>query len=168
MACTCVLGHFSRVPLFVTPWTVAYQAPLSMGFPRLLLQGVFLTQGSNPRLLQLLHCRWILYLLSHRGSPCGQLGPIKTSSLLKPSWTSLMHPIPSSHPLLTSHQQGQSLPEHQNNLSCLVLSGESYPFQGLHQLQKPWQPCSTPRVDMESYCLATPGPHPLRSVRMTV
>ena len=24
----------SRVPLFMTPWTVAYQAPLSMGFPR--------------------------------------------------------------------------------------------------------------------------------------
>ena len=25
---------FSRVRLFVTPWTVALQAPLSMGFPR--------------------------------------------------------------------------------------------------------------------------------------
>ena len=24
----------SRVQLFVTPWTVAYQAPLSMGFSR--------------------------------------------------------------------------------------------------------------------------------------
>ena len=24
----------SRVPLFVTPWTVAYHAPLSMGFSR--------------------------------------------------------------------------------------------------------------------------------------
>ena len=24
----------SRVPLFATPWTVAYQAPLSMGFSR--------------------------------------------------------------------------------------------------------------------------------------
>ena len=30
----CVLSHFSRVPLFVTPWTVARQAPLSMGFSR--------------------------------------------------------------------------------------------------------------------------------------
>ena len=26
--------HFSRVQLFVTPWTVALQAPLSMGFSR--------------------------------------------------------------------------------------------------------------------------------------
>ena len=28
----CVLSHFSRVQLFVTLWTVACQAPLSMGF----------------------------------------------------------------------------------------------------------------------------------------
>ena len=25
---------FSRVQLFATPWTIAYQVPLSMGFPR--------------------------------------------------------------------------------------------------------------------------------------
>ena len=29
-----MLSHFSRVRLFATPWTVAYQAPLSMGFSR--------------------------------------------------------------------------------------------------------------------------------------
>ena len=29
-----VLSHSSRVGLFVTPWTVALQAPLSMGFPK--------------------------------------------------------------------------------------------------------------------------------------
>ena len=29
-----MLSRFSRVQLFVTPWTVACQAPLSMGFPR--------------------------------------------------------------------------------------------------------------------------------------
>ena len=35
-----------------------------------LLQGIFPTQGSNPGLP---HCRWILYHLSHKGSPvlCG-------------------------------------------------------------------------------------------------
>ena len=52
----------SRVPLFVTPWTVARQAPLSMEFSRqeyrvgchFLLQGIFPTQGSKPGLL---HCR---------------------------------------------------------------------------------------------------------------
>ena len=31
-----------------------------------LLQGIFPTQGSNPGLP---HCRWILYWLSHKGSP---------------------------------------------------------------------------------------------------
>ena len=54
------------VRLFATPWTVACQAPLSMGFSRnntgvcchTLLQGVFPTQRSN---LGLLHCRWSLY-----------------------------------------------------------------------------------------------------------
>ena len=30
----CMLSHFSCVQLFVTPWTVACQAPLSMGFSR--------------------------------------------------------------------------------------------------------------------------------------
>ena len=46
----------SRVQLFATPWTVAYQAPPSMGFSsksagvdcHFLLQGIFLTQESNP------------------------------------------------------------------------------------------------------------------------
>ena len=57
-----------------TPWTAAYQAPLSMGFSRqehwgglpCPPPGIFLTQGSNPGLLR---CRWILYWLSHLGFP---------------------------------------------------------------------------------------------------
>ena len=32
--CVCVLGHFSHVRFFSAPWTVAHQAPLSMGFLR--------------------------------------------------------------------------------------------------------------------------------------
>ena len=32
--CVCVLSHFSLVRLFATAWTVALQAPLSMGFSR--------------------------------------------------------------------------------------------------------------------------------------
>ena len=32
--CMCVPGHFSCVRLFATLWTVAHQAPLSMGFSR--------------------------------------------------------------------------------------------------------------------------------------
>ena len=60
----------NRVQLFATPWTVAHQAPLSMGFSRqeywsgLPSLGIFLTQGSNPGLP---HWRQMLYPLSHRG-----------------------------------------------------------------------------------------------------
>ena len=32
--CVCMLSHFSHVQLFATPWTVAHQAPWSMGFSR--------------------------------------------------------------------------------------------------------------------------------------
>ena len=32
------------------------------------LQGIFLTQESDLRLLCLTHCRWILYQLGHQGS----------------------------------------------------------------------------------------------------
>ena len=28
----CVFSSFNRVQLFLTPWTIAHQAPLSMGF----------------------------------------------------------------------------------------------------------------------------------------
>ena len=64
-----MLSHFGHVQLFVTPWTVAGQAPLSMGFSRqenllnagmgchVLLQGVFPTPGLNSSLLGLLHCQ---------------------------------------------------------------------------------------------------------------
>ena len=53
----------SPVQLFVTPWTVAHQAPLSMGFSRQEYGsglpfpplGNLLTQGANPCLLWLLH-----------------------------------------------------------------------------------------------------------------
>ena len=71
--CVCAL---SRVWLFVSPWTVAHQAPLSMGFSRqeywselhFLLRGILLTQESNLRFLYLLRWRQILYMLSHQGS----------------------------------------------------------------------------------------------------
>ena len=59
----------SHVQLFATPWTIQ-----SMEFSRpeywtvglSLLQRIFSTLGLNPGLL---HCRWILYQLSHKGSP---------------------------------------------------------------------------------------------------
>ena len=63
--CYLLVKSLSRVRLFATPWTVAYQAPLSMEFSRqeywsglpFPSPGIFPTQGSNPGLL---HCRQTL------------------------------------------------------------------------------------------------------------
>ena len=71
-----MLNRLSRVQLFATPWTVARQAPLSMGFSRqeywsvlpCPLSGDFQTQGLNPRLLHLLHWQAGSLPLSHWGS----------------------------------------------------------------------------------------------------
>ena len=62
---TCVFSCSVVSRLFVTPWTLASQAPLSKEFSRqeywsglgchFLLQGTFLTQGLNLSLLHLLH-----------------------------------------------------------------------------------------------------------------
>ena len=59
----CILSLSSSVRLCVTPWTVASQASLSMGFPRqecwsglpCLPPGIFLTQGLKSCPLYLLH-----------------------------------------------------------------------------------------------------------------
>ena len=60
----------SCLRLFVTPWTIQ---PLEFSRPECwvlgslsLLREFFPTQGSNPGLP---YCRWILYQLSHKGSP---------------------------------------------------------------------------------------------------
>ena len=67
----------SHVWLFATTWTTAHQPPLSMVFSgkntgagcHFLLQGIFLTQGSNLCLLRLLHWQVDSLPLSHLESP---------------------------------------------------------------------------------------------------
>ena len=77
VTCLCVHAQsLCHVQLFVTPWTVAHQASLSIGFPRqdywsglpFLLQGIFLTQASNLGLLHLLHWQAGSSPLYHLGS----------------------------------------------------------------------------------------------------
>ena len=59
---------------FVTPWTIALQAPLPWDFQgkntgmgcHFFLQGIFTTQGLNPHLL---HWQVVYLPLSHQGSP---------------------------------------------------------------------------------------------------
>ena len=67
---------FSRVQLFVTPWTALYSPGDSPGQKTAvgslsLLQRIFLAQESNPGLL---HCRQILYQVSYQGSPTTKKG----------------------------------------------------------------------------------------------
>ena len=76
--CVCVYTQLlSHIRLFVTPWIVAHQAPLSREFSRQecwnrlpsLLLGIFLTQGSNPHLSRLLHWQADSLPLWHLGGP---------------------------------------------------------------------------------------------------
>ena len=69
------LQPLNQVWFFGTPWTVAHQAPLSMGFPRqeywsglpFPSPGDLPDPGKNPGLL---HWQADSLLLSHQGSPC--------------------------------------------------------------------------------------------------
>ena len=73
----CYAELLSHVWLFWTLWTVACQAPLSMGFSRQAYwsrlpcppPGIFLTQGSNPHLQYLLYWQQVLYHYHQMGSP---------------------------------------------------------------------------------------------------
>ena len=82
-----MLSRFSCVQLFATPWTVATQAPLSMGFSRQeywsgLLHppsGDLPDPGSNPRLLYLLHWQPGSLLLAQSGKRLQISSPSVTS-----------------------------------------------------------------------------------------
>ena len=84
-----LLSHFSRFQLLATLQTIAYQAPYPWDSPgkntrvgcHALLQGIFLTQGSNPSLLCLL-LSWADSLpLDHLGSQKRHLNKDLTISM---------------------------------------------------------------------------------------
>ena len=87
----------NRIQLFVIPWNSPAQNT-GVG-NRFNLQGIFPTQRSNPGLL---HCRWILYQLGHKGSPfCSKMGTIKAINsrdlvdveVIKKSWKEYMEEL---------------------------------------------------------------------------
>ena len=90
--CVCVRAQsLSCIQLFATPWTVAHQAPLSMGLswpeywsglPFVPL-GDLPDPGVNPHLLQLLHWQVDCLPPSHLGSPflCAILGKWREEEL---------------------------------------------------------------------------------------
>ena len=98
----------SCVRLFVTSWAVARQAPMSMGFSSqeywtaspFLLQGIFLTQ--RPKLGHL-HCRLILYHLSHT-EPNSRSEP-NSKTFWKSSWRRHSCPQIFRHPQMSTRSR---------------------------------------------------------------
>ena len=114
----------SRVWLFVTPWTVAHQAPLSMEFSRqeslcrALLQRIFSTLESN---LGLLNCQQVLYCWAKGEAPKQQGYIMKFYMLLSPGneimW--LNSDLPGFFMIILEH----------NHL--LIYNHKSFPLRGL-------------------------------------
>ena len=92
-----------------------------------ILQGIFLTQESNPGLL---HCKQILYHLSHQGSPCiwpsgGGLGPescliLATPMDCSPSGSSVREIFQARilEWVAISFSRGSSQPRDRTQVSC--------------------------------------------------
>ena len=85
----CMYANSLQARLFVTLWTLAWQAPLSMGFfgkntgvgCHAPLQGIFSTQGLNPDPLYLLHWQVASLPLVLLGSPICESGAMKSFKL---------------------------------------------------------------------------------------
>ena len=83
-----MLSHFSHLRFFMTFWTAAHQAPLSMGLSKQEYwsglscppPGIFPTQGSNSCPLCLLHWQVGSLPLVPPGKPNGEQDPLLISS----------------------------------------------------------------------------------------
>ena len=122
----------------MTPWTAAHQSPLSMESPgkntgvggHALLQGIFFIQESNPCLLRLLHCKWILDPSSHLGSAlfsCIQAESLVKGHQIRWSFLGIRRPVGLSiyeqtgNDHLAWHKQEVSASEtHSCQLGCLL------------------------------------------------
>ena len=117
------------------PWTKAHQAPLPMGFSRqeywsglhTLLQGIFLTQGSNPCLLHLLHWQAGSLPLVPPRKPQFQVS-VQFSSVAK-SCPTLCDPMDCSLPGSSVH--GDS-PGKNTGVGCHALLQGIFPTQELN------------------------------------
>ena len=122
-------------------WTVAHQAPLSMGFSRQEYwsglpgpsPGDLPHPGLNPGLL---HCRQILYHLSHQGSPKQYIRSDQIRSVPQ-SCPTLCDPMNHSTPGLPVHHQ---LPEFTQTHVHRV--GDA--IQPSHPLSSPSPPAPNP------------------------
>ena len=139
----------SHVRLFVTPRRVARLALCPWNSPcknagvgsHSLLQGIFLTQGSNSCLL---HCSQSLYSLSHQGSPIGKISFIKIGKRFEQSFTMVVVQSLSRLTLVTHGQQPA-------RLLCPQYSPGKNTGVGYHFLLQGIFP--DPRINLESPAL---------------
>ena len=90
--CVCMVSQFSHVQLFVTLWTIAHQAPLSMGFSRQKYWSElpcpppedFPHPGIEPCLLFLRHWQAVSFPLAHLGSIVAVLAQLLSTLFLLP------------------------------------------------------------------------------------
>ena len=121
--CVCVRAQsLSHVQLFEIPWTLALQAPLSLGFSRHEYwsglpcppPGIFLTQGTSPHLLHLFH--WQGSLSLHHLYQSSNMEMLVTTHSVCHNWATtlynsvnhILHPV-SSHLLLSNMIQLQNV-----------------------------------------------------------
>jgi len=100
----CVLSSFSRVWLFPAPWTVAWQAPLSMGFSRQVLEWVAMNSTELQRSVQQTG-----YSHRRKASNLSSVKSLMTSHFRKhlPSWPlrrSRGHSCPQCFQCLAGHE----------------------------------------------------------------
>ena len=128
---------------FETPWrTVACQAPLSVGFPRheywsgchFLCQGIFLTQGSNPRLL----VARLFFTAEPPGKPSAGL---QRSRWLRGAWMSSGSTVALSWTLCnqSSCPRGQPSPHLSPSAASIAIPGTPEDGEtGDHAWAAPW------------------------------
>ena len=131
-----MLSSFSPVRPFATPWTVARQAPLSMGFSgkntgvgcHFLLQRIFPTQGLNLHLLWSPALAGWFFTSNTTWEAQGLLpGSIKCTDFLKPCRDLLQWETPrgGSDPIVLGQIQRSSL----FRFTCCLASFSSLPIQ---------------------------------------
>ena len=156
IANVCMLSQFSHVQLFVTPWAIACQAPLSMGYSRQECWSGLpcspLEDLPDPCLLQLLHCS--VQSLSHVWlfatpwtAACQAFLSI-TNSRSPPKPMSIESVMPSSHlilcrPLLLLPSIFHIIRVFSNESALLIKVVKVLEFQLQHQSLQ-W----TPRTDL--------------------
>ena len=163
----------SRVRLTVTQWTVAYQAPLSMGFARqeywnelpFPSPGIFPAQGLNPGLL---HCRQTLYRLSHQRSPLHTKETVNKIKRQPSEWVKIIA-SKSTDKGLISKMYKQHMPRKSNkpNQKCVEDLERHFSREDTQMANKSMKRCSISLSIREMHIKTTMTDH-LSPVRIAI